>query len=479
MKYLALLLIILIGFVLRLIPAVKNGFWVDEVSTLFISRNTSPKGLILGADPPHNFLYYLLIKILSRFNTSILFLRAPSLIFSLINIFLVYKIAEVLKLNRFYGLICALLFVFSPFQIEYSWWARMYSMVLFFILFSFYSLICYFLSKKKIWLFWFVLSNVLGFYTDYSFFWYLLTLNFFAFIFLFKTDKKFFGSLLISDFIVSLYIPVFLKNFSRILDYHVAWIEKPNFEILKAAIFWYFGFGDYWNRNIGNIWFLPFILILILTIGVVFKDKKKPLFFLFILASFVLPLTLSFLASHILRSSIFLGWNLIVASLFPIFSIGLIISSFLKKKSSVLKILGIFVLSFVLYFNFNLYLKTTSGIHYDRKEGGFYQKAAELVKNETDFRDDILIFIPHSFKKNFDYYFNGYYKNQEKKLNYRTINYQTGSKILGAKTGNLWIIVVPWLDIKNPPEEFRNNPLWEHIKDKKPYKIPGIYRIKI
>jgi len=93
-KYLFLpLIIILFGFILRLIPLLREEFWRDEASTFFISRNFSFRDILRGkVDPGHAFLYYFLIKIISHFNTSIVFLRAPSLIFGLVNIFWFIKL---------------------------------------------------------------------------------------------------------------------------------------------------------------------------------------------------------------------------------------------------------------------------------------------------------------------------------------------------------------------------------------------------
>ena len=477
MEYLVLPLIIAIGFFLRIIPVFANAFWSDEITTFFIGKNSSFGALILGhADPPHNFLYYLLIKFLSHFNTSILFLRAPSLLFALINIFLIFKISKSLEFNKFFGFVCGVLFAFSPFQIEYSWWARMYSMVLFFILLSFYSLVRYLSSKEEAWLFLFSASNVFGFYTDYSFSWYLLVLNLWGIILLLKKkEKKLLGSLWLSNLLVALYLPVSLRNFSKALDY-VAWIERPNFGILKATVLWFFGFGDYWDKGISNIWLLLCAFLFILGVKLVYKNKKQLIFFLFAFTFFWIPISLSFLLSHVLKSSIFVGWNLMVASIFPIFLGALVISSFLEKKKTGLKIFGFLILGFILYFNLNLYFRRTSGIFYHRKEGNFFQEAALIVKREINLKNDYLVFIPNGNWLFFDYYFQGYFRNKNERLEYRTLNAKNINNFSKIKQGKLWIIIWPYssvVDLKYKASSF----LKCVIKNKRPYRMINGYRV--
>lgn len=502
-KYLFLpLIIILFGFILRLIPLLREEFWRDEASTFFISHNFSFRDIFRGkVDPVHTFLYYFLIKIISHFNTSIVFLRAPSLIFGLANIFLVYKIAKLFNFNKFFGLITALLMAVSPAQIEYSWWARMYNMVLFFALFSLYSLFYYLRSEKKVWLLLFTLANILGFYTDYSFFWYLLVLNLSSFLLFFKTKKEVVKSLLISDLFISLYFPVLLKVLPQAFD-NISWIERPDFNNLKKIIFWFFGIEDYWNNNANNLWFLPIILILILAISIVYKDKKRTAFYFSAFSSFVLPLSLSYAVSHFLKSSIFLSRNLWIASLLPIFLEGLVISCFLEKKKPVLKTLGVFILIFIFYCNLNLYFKTGS-VYYPRNEEGiFYRNLAELIEKEGNARNDFLIIADSSLVTLLNYYLGGYNKNIENELNYRVVASEYNKResrfsswvidssweneVLKIGGGNIWVITFPFLPDETGvlllPEEIENSPLWKdiliYIENNEPYKMSGVYKIE-
>lgn len=477
------LLIFLVGFILRFISAVKNDFWVDEATGFFISTRFSLGDIVLGrADPPHNFLYYLLLRLISRINTSVLFLRMPSLVLSLMNMVLVYKIAEKLKINKYFALTCLALFAVSPYQIEYAWWARMYAMVLFFSLASIYFLIKLYFSKRKIWGVLFIAANFLGYCTDYSFIWYLLVLNIILFSCILKNWSNI-KYLLVSDLLILLCSPILINNFSQILDSKIFWIEKPNLNILKATILWFLGIKDPWDKNINNIWILPIALVVIFNIMIVKFDKKKIVPSFILLFSLFFPVTISYIVSHVMRSSIFLWRNFISISVAPIFLVALIISFFIERRKLFFKLLGILILAFILYCNFNLYLYQTSGIYFPRTEGWFYKKAAQLVRNEIDLNNESVICL-NSKDALFNYYFYGFFENQkvqEQDLGSFT-EYTVYAKyaILGTKTENLWIIIPPWIDVEDPPQELEDDSIIKYLKanNEAPYKIGNVYKIK-
>ena len=454
-------LIIILGFILRMVPVLNNGFWHDEACSFFISGENSIKELTLGADPVHPPLYYFLIKFWSKLNTSILFLRVPSVVFSLVSIFLVFKIAESLGVNSLYGFLSSLLFSFSAFQIDYAWQARMYTLELLLILLSIYFLIPLLTTKNTQHLFFFVFSNILGFLADYGFVWYLLSLHV-AFLALNVLSLLKYGpwkalnrkgllvGLLLSDFLILFYVPVTIKVFSKALD-SVAWIEFPTFNILQKTIYFFFGFADKYGPKINTLYSIP-ATFLITSIFYFLKtdDKKLIRFFLFlILLSFALPLFLSFQISKTLRSSIFLDRNLIVASLFPIFTTGVLISKLLVHPKHHLNLLGVLSLAVFLFLNLNLYINRISGLYTDRRSGKRYKQVADFLKRRANLEEELLIFLPKWRKIAFDYYFFNYYKN--KKPN--TPSYQLGSEeflfntqtgqVLGAQPGRVYWIIIP------------------------------------
>lgn len=473
--------ILCIGIILRVIPAARNSLWVDEAHTLFESKNPSVSSIILGqADPPHTFLYHLIIRYVSEINTSPFFLRLPSLFFSFLNIYLIYRLATALRVNKIFGLACTVFFVFSPFQIEYSWWARMYSMVMFFALLSAYSFLRYYQSNAKAWLFFFTLANILGFYTDYSFFWYLAILNFSAIIFHSKINKKIALSILVSDIAAIGYLPIILANFAKIIESHVNWIPKPNYQILKVAVLWFYGFGDVWNKKLGDIWLFLCVLTIILSGYISYKNRLTLKYFQLSLITFLLPLTLSFLISYALKSSVFLAWNLWISSLFPVFITGLAVSYFLERKEKLMKSIGAVLAFFIIFLNLSLYWNTTGGIKNERKiEGRFYREVANLIREEVDLRQDLIVFIPDTFISLFNYYYYDFDNNQ---VNFTSD--ATDQDILeddDSKT-NLWLIINPYTSKgKNISNDIKDNTLgqiaYSLIKNKSPHKMSNVYKI--
>ncbi|MEP7162372.1 MAG: glycosyltransferase family 39 protein [Candidatus Moraniibacteriota bacterium] len=129
-------LVLLLGFVLRIVDLTKRDFWFDEAFTgISIKENLSEMFRIIIADihPP---LYYLAVKAFAApFGYSVFGIRFFSLIFGILGIWMVYLLAK-----DFFGkkaaLLAALLTAISPFAIQYSQEGRMYSMFAFFIVLS-------------------------------------------------------------------------------------------------------------------------------------------------------------------------------------------------------------------------------------------------------------------------------------------------------------------------------------------------------
>ncbi len=115
-------LVIIIALVLRLI-SLNQSLWLDEAISANVVKNYSYTD-ILGKFSPSDFhppLYYFTLKAwTSVFGFSEISLRFPSIIFSLITIYLVF---------RFFGFYPSLLLSLNPLYLYYSQEARMYSLV--------------------------------------------------------------------------------------------------------------------------------------------------------------------------------------------------------------------------------------------------------------------------------------------------------------------------------------------------------------
>lgn len=160
-------LIILLALFVR-IPALFQSLWLDEAIQAQAVREISYWDLITkySIGDFHPPLFHLLLKTWTLiFGFSEISLRAPSILFGLATVFLVYKIGEVLG-NKKLGLLASLFFAFAPLHIYYSAEARMYSMATFFATLSVYLFIKLFEQNKSLWMLFFF-STLALLYTEY------------------------------------------------------------------------------------------------------------------------------------------------------------------------------------------------------------------------------------------------------------------------------------------------------------------------
>ena len=123
-------LVVAIGTVLRLYRIGAQPLWLDEASSLRFARLSlaqlwSWSSIVDPGNPP---LYYSVLHGWLRFGDSEAALRIPSMVFGVLTIPLVYALGRTIRDHRL-GLVAALLFAISPFQVWYSQEARGYSLV--------------------------------------------------------------------------------------------------------------------------------------------------------------------------------------------------------------------------------------------------------------------------------------------------------------------------------------------------------------
>ncbi len=129
-----ILLIFLFAFLIRLI-ALSQSLWLDEAVTANVVKNFSFINIITKFSPTdfHPPLYYLFMKLWTNmFGYGEVSLRFPSIMFSLITGYFVFKIAKLLN-GYIAGLLSAIFFLFNPLIVYYSQEARMYMMATFFL----------------------------------------------------------------------------------------------------------------------------------------------------------------------------------------------------------------------------------------------------------------------------------------------------------------------------------------------------------
>ncbi|MFZ2025049.1 MAG: hypothetical protein WAV51_02105 [Microgenomates group bacterium] len=125
----ALVGIFIIGLVLRLWPAYTRQFWEDELATYAFA--TSPyswiEQLIRPADdrPP---LFYLIIRLFTKFTQNEFLLRLPGILLSWFSVFITYK--AIRRYSKKAAWFVTFILLFSLVRIEYSWQLRDYSILM-------------------------------------------------------------------------------------------------------------------------------------------------------------------------------------------------------------------------------------------------------------------------------------------------------------------------------------------------------------
>lgn len=145
--------------ILRLL-SLNQSLWLDEAISANVVKNYSYSDIITKFSPSdfHPPFFYLTLKVwTSVFGESEIALRLPSVIFSLITIYLVF---------RFFGFGPSLLLALNPLYLYYSQEARMYSLVTLLVFCAFLA----FKSKKLLLYYLFTFLSLSTFYGSIFFF---------------------------------------------------------------------------------------------------------------------------------------------------------------------------------------------------------------------------------------------------------------------------------------------------------------------
>jgi len=131
-------LILILAAGLRIYQINDRDFWYDEAFTGIAVKERFHDMMTLIINDVHPPLYYFFAKFFSSFfNYSVFGIRLLSAIFGVLAIWAVYLFAKEL-FDRRTALWAALITAISPFAIQYSQEARMYVMLVFFILIAAY-----------------------------------------------------------------------------------------------------------------------------------------------------------------------------------------------------------------------------------------------------------------------------------------------------------------------------------------------------
>ncbi len=297
----SLLLILILGFGLRLVN-LGQSFWLDEASQAVMSSQSVASIWSGRGSDFHPPLYYLLIHFWELFGRSETWLRLPSVLFGVANLYLVYLLANRLlpdlKLkirNRSFsaGEVSAFLLAINPFHIYYSQEFRSYMLLCFLG-----TLAVYLLHLRRFW--WLAAVNALLFYTHYSSV--PLFLTQFLYILLYdKRDlKRFITSGLLFVILILPWMPELVKQMSsgiNIDSYLPGWRQVLSLSPLKALPVTLFKLVAGRINFISTIVYLTYIIFVFAVVFLAFRAVKFQRRFLFTLA--LTPIILMILISFV------------------------------------------------------------------------------------------------------------------------------------------------------------------------------------
>ena len=276
-KEYVLLIILIVGFLLRIYNLGGESIWFDEAGSAYYAKlnifnlfKTVSSG---DCTPP---LYYIILHYwVGMFGASEFSLRFLSVIFGSFSIYFLYKIGALL-FNKNIGILSSLIISLSSFHIYYSQEARSYSLMVLLTLLSLYFLIKILTSRNLAVSIGYIIVSILLIYTHiYGIFIivvqniYILTL----YLLSHKTIKTnvFKVWILFQSIIVIAYMPwIFFGLIKQIeLVHHYHWYPAPKIMQIISTIRQYSG-----SSRIFLIFFPVFAFLS--TVG--FKiDYKKPM----------------------------------------------------------------------------------------------------------------------------------------------------------------------------------------------------------
>ena len=387
---LALAGLVIIGTVLRLFFLADKSIWLDEAYSISLSQQTLSDLLRLVAESDnHPPLYYLLLKLWLLPGDSAGYVRLLSAVFSIAAIPLVYLVVSSLFDDVLAGLIAAGILAFSPLHIWYAQEARMYALLIFFVLASAYFFIrALQYGLPKDWIA-YVFTTTLALYTDYAAIWYYLGISLFYLLSWKRFPNRSKTWILSQALILIAFSPwlrAFLEQMDRVTESF--WLPPPTFQTVLAV---FLGFN---SLN------FPWIAVSILYMTVIFVwayivpdkswQRRLATIWLFI------PLVISLLLS--LRQPIFLARNLIIASIGYYLLVVVVIRRFKSVRVMVLLLLPLFVMNLI----------SIGHNAWNEEKENWRDLAAHVAALARNTRDGMIIFDPPYAELPFNYYFRQY-----------------------------------------------------------------------
>ena len=267
-------IILAVGFFLRLFELGAESLWLDEGVTVYYARlslaDIFSRFSSEEFNPP---LYYSLIHLWIRIaGDSEFAVRLPSVLFGVLSIFMIYKTAREMA-GREVGLLAALILALNRFHVHFSQEARIYALLVFLTLLSFYYFIRLTKEFQRRYVFGYLVAGFFLMHTHVYALFIILTQNLYFILKWFQTagiqqiNLKRWLALQLGLLILFLpWLTVLVKQFLRVQKGF--WIDKPPIYLIPGAFVRFAG----WYNVLSGIFA---VLLFLLACAAILKWQKR------------------------------------------------------------------------------------------------------------------------------------------------------------------------------------------------------------
>lgn len=428
-----LFVIFIIAIFIRVYIYLLNiPFNFDESVIYYISSKYSLSNLISGnyyAIKFHPPLFYAINHFYASLSNSEIFLRFPSLIYSIISLFVFYKLISI-TLNGKIAALAILIFSFLPFSLYWSSQYRVYPLLLLLSLLYIYH---FELTKKnRIYIYTFMCLGILGFKLDCSFIFTFMVVNTY---FILSKHKHF--SLFrweIINTIITLSLVPYILFYSKttlltLQSQNINWIpiHGPESlwnsigELLYSEVYFNSSMINQFIYNLLNIFVLITCLIILYQI---FTSFRKYLLYIIIL---LFPVLLSYIINYFYP--VIIGKSIMISSI----GIVVLVASFLSESLNRYILIKLIYLILMIISFVAIFLLFNQQPNWNKAQSFFSQK---------EFKSNSILSFPNYYNKLISFYnkkyqfvgsesqilneYQGYYTNRD---NYESIMGNTNPSI--------------------------------------------------
>ncbi len=396
-KYL-IYIILFIASILRLFNISKRDFWYDEAFTAVLIKENFADMMNMIINDVHPPLYYIFVNFFaSFFDYSVFSIRLYSAIFGVLGIWIVYIFTKEL-FNKKAALYASLITAISPFAIQYSQEARMYTMFGFLIVVASYFFIKGIKNDKVVYYIFWGLFLGLASLTHYMGIMFFPIYLLIAILQRLTQNNRFNIKLLLINFkqliigygIAIVIFSPWIKFFYSHLNFQdgLLWIEPVSFgDIFINIKIFIFGSKPgslgipppnefYWISEFSVVLLLTILLSSIITWLIIKKNKKNEIFFLLFL-SFGFMLLIYFLS--LIGKQYFVSRYFLPSAYFIFILIGLWMSK-IKFRSA-----AIFFALYIIFLNLIAPAQCSTGWNKLKDNIGKYEEKNLYVLNAFDY----------------------------------------------------------------------------------------------